>query len=369
MKTWLLPILLATAQFAWWPGSVFPGDPAVAGPVATTVGVLATLGAAGALGLRRRRPVTALAGVVGGITVAVIATPTDAPMLIAIADLIALYSVAVRAPRFTSAALGLLAGWQVGIGFAEYGVGGEWAVESGLTVVGYVVAAGLGLARRQWLAGRQAAAYALREAETARREAGDGERRRLSAELHDVSAHHLTSIVVTVNAARRLASSRPELLAESLATAADTGRDALTDLRGLLAEAGPVPADGRLTDRLAELTDAFTQLGQRVTVEAPDLDGLPPAVAEAAYAIVREALTNTMRYAPGAAVSVRLTLTSSPGDAPQLGIVVENGAAGAAGAAGVAGGIGSGRGLIGLRRRATALGGSLTAGAGAGGGW
>ncbi|SHN34115.1 histidine kinase [Cryptosporangium aurantiacum] len=369
MKTWLLPILLATAQLAWWPGSVLAGYETVeaTGPVVTTVGVLAIVVVTAALGLRLRRPVVALAGVVGGLTVAFLVTPIDAPLLIGAADLIALYSVAVRDPQRTWLSLGLLAPWQLGVGAIEYGFSGEWVIESGFLVVGYLVTVGAGMARRQWLAGRRAAADALRQAETARREAGDGERRRLSAELHDVSAHHLTSIVVTMNAARRLAAGRPDLLAESLAMAANTGREALTDLRGLLADAGPSPAGGQLTDRLAELTDAFTRLGQQVTVEAPNLDTLPPAVAEAAHAIVREALTNTVRYAPGAAVRVRLTLTTPAADAPQLGIVVENDIA--AGAVGGAGRLGSGRGLTGLRRRATGLGGTLDAEPRADGGW
>lgn len=369
MKTALLPLVLATAQLVWWPGGLLPGgEPPVNGPLTGVVVVLATIGVAAALCLRRSRPVAAVAGVTAALTVAQLVSPADGPAVISLADLIAFYSLAAWRPRGTwVAALGLLACLQAVVCVLEYGVSTEAVVEYGFLLVGYVLAAGAGVARLQWRTGRQAAAAALEQAHTARREAGTGERQRLSAELHDVSAQHLTSVVVSMNAARRLRERRPELLAETLTAAAGTGREALAELRTLLADTGPTAAGADLTDRLAELADAFTRLGQPVTVDASGLGALPGPVAEVTHAIVREALTNTLRYAPGGAVRVHLAVTTPAGsDVGRLTVTVGNEAGTGEGAAGR---LGSGRGLAGLRRRVVALGGSLAAAPAAGGGW
>ncbi|WP_169745131.1 sensor histidine kinase [Cryptosporangium arvum] len=367
MKTVILPLVLAATQLVWWPGGWVPGAPEHGDPLSAGITVLATLLGAAALCLRRTRPVASLVGAAAAITVAVLASPYDGVLTLALADLVALYSVAAWRPRHTWViALVSLVVWQAAVGALEFGVTSEGIAEYGFMVVAYVVVAGGGVARQQWRAGRQAAADALRQARTAHREAGSGERQRLSAELHDVSAHHLTSIVVSVNAAVRLRRSRPELLAESLTAAATTGRKALAELRALLGGSGPAPTGPHLSDRLAELSDAFTRLGQHVTLEAPDPGPLPLPVTEAAHAVVREALTNTLRYAPGGTVRVRLALTTNPAsDVGQLAVVVDNDL--------VAGGnvvrLGSGRGLAGLRRRVTALGGTLTAGPAGDDGW
>ncbi|MFG1928171.1 sensor histidine kinase [Cryptosporangium sp. NPDC048952] len=362
MKTVIVPLVLAASQLVWWPGGLLPGAPPVGDPLLAGVTVLATVLTAAVLCLRRSRPVVALAGAVAAITVAYLASPYDGALTIAAADLVALYSVAAWKPRRTwVTALVLLSVWQAAVGWLEFGVNSEGITEAGFTIVAYVVTAGAGVARQQWRAGRRAAADALQQATTAHREAGSGERQRLSAELHDVSAHHLTSIVVSMNAARRLRETRPELLAESLVAAAATAREALTELRALLGASGRAPTGPHLTDRLAELSDAFTRLGQHVTLDAPDPGPLPLPVAEAAHAVVREALTNTLRYAPGGAVRVRLLL-----DVGQLHVVVENGAVSVGGNVVR---LGSGRGLAGLRRRVTALGGGLTAGPAGEDGW
>ncbi|TQS46586.1 sensor histidine kinase [Cryptosporangium phraense] len=359
VRNWLLPVTLAVAQVAYWPRDLTPQPsqyPALLGILIITV----------ALGWRRRRPLIALAGAAAGLTLGVLTAPEDAVVLMEITDMIALYSVAAREPRRTwLAALGALAVWQLVCGAFEYGFGSEYVAESGMTLLCYVLIAGCGVARKQWLAGREQAAEALRRAESARQEAGDGERRRLSTELHDVSAHHLTSIVVTMNAARRLA--RPELVDDSLRLAADTGRAAQAELRRLLTDSA-LPAETPLAERLNELADAFTRLGQRVRVEGAGSVGvLPPAVAELAHALVREALTNTVRYAPGADVGVRLSLSTTDADAGQLRVVVENGPG--TGAPADAGRLGSGRGLAGLRRRTQLLGGTWSAGPADGGRW
>ncbi|MFI5956439.1 sensor histidine kinase [Cryptosporangium sp. NPDC051539] len=347
VRNWLLPLALAAAQLLYWPRDLVPQP-------SEYLAVIAILLVTAGLGRRRRRPLVALACTMAGISIGVLSTPDDALVWLQVTDMIALYSVVARSPRSVwPAALGVLSVWQLVFGAIEYGFTAEYAAESGLTLLVYVLVAGGGVARKQWLDGREAAAVALRRAENARAEAQDGERHRLSAELHDVSAHHLTSIVVTMNAAGRVA--RPELVAESLQFAADTGRNAQAELRRLLSDAAG-PEEIPLALRLAELADAFVRLGQRVTVDLGPVVTLPPAVAELTHAIVREALTNTVRYAPGSTVGVRLSL-----DADQLRVVVRNGQGSGVSSAGR---LGSGRGLAGLRRRVQLLGGTLSAGPG-----
>lgn len=354
---WLLPVSLAALQLAYWPRDPTPQPDQY-------VGVLAIVVITVALGWRRRRPLIALGVVVAGLSVGQLNSPTDGLLVLQATDMIGLYSVVVRSPRRVwLAALAALCVWQAAIGPALWNSTAQYLAESGLMILCYVVVAGGGVARRQWLAGRRAAIDSLHQAQVAHQEAGAGERRRLSAELHDVSAHHLTSIVVTMNAAGRLA--KPDLVADSLRFAADTGRSARTELRRLLNDEA-TPTMAPLPDRLAELADAFARLGQRVRVEAPDLDVLAEPVAEHAYAIVREALTNTVRYAPGAVVRVRASLTTTDGDATALRLVIGNDAAPDDGTASR---LGSGRGLGGLRRRTHLLGGALVAGPVDAGGW
>jgi signal transduction histidine kinase len=286
-------------------------------------------------------------------------TPGDALLVLSGADLIAVFSVAVLCARQTTVlVLVALTLWQAALPALNGGFTEDEPFDLLLTFVLYVGVAAGGRVRRRWVADRVGAAHRLAEAEEVRREAAVAERRRLARELHDVTAHHLTSIVVNASAAEFLGDQRPELRAEALDFAARTGRDTLTDLRRLVdvLPAGPVlPAEPAPSPD--ELADDFRQLGQLVMVETTG--DPPPEVAAALHAIAREALTNTLRYAPGG--TVRLSQTYGPDGAE---LVVEDDGAGSAPATG----LGGGRGVSGMRERAEALGGSLQAGPG-GRGW
>src|SRR6266545_4219647 len=205
----------------------------------------------------------------------------------------------------------------------------------------------LGRSRYRWRAARQEAADQLARAEADSRSAATAERQRLARELHDVAAHHLTSIVVTAAAAERLPG-QPELLTQALTFTANTGRETLAALHRLVAVMD-VDTDRAppLLVRVAELADGFVRLGQPVTVQADgDVELVPPAVAEA--------LTNALRYAPGAAVTVRLA-----GRPETLELTIDDEGVACAGSDEP---LGSGRGLTGMRERAEALGGSVAAG-------
>jgi signal transduction histidine kinase len=231
------------------------------------------------------------------------------------------------------------------------------------------VAAWAGIARRArseavaHSAARQVIAGSLLE-HTAR-----GERARISRELHDVVAHHISMIAVQAESARLTTPGMPAAGAQQLSTIGDTARSALTEMRRLLGVLREDTRDDDLPGRqpqpglhqLAELLDATRDAsgaGARLIIRGR-LPGLDPGVELAAYRIVQEALTNTRRHAPGAAVDVELHYTghalavrirdNGPGPPP----VVPNG----------------GHGLAGMRERAAAAGGELRTGAAPGGGF
>nr|BFE71427.1 histidine kinase [Actinoplanes digitatis] len=296
------------------------------------------------------------------LTVGALGVPADVLVLIGTADVIVLYNVAVLRPwRLTLAAAAGTMAWQcamIAIGPPDPDLG--YPVEVVLTLAAYSIVVAFGRARHHWHAERAGAAARLAEAEQRRARAADTERHRLARELHDVTAHHLTSIVVIASAAQRLGGTRPELVAEARDFAARTGRDTLAALHRLVALLRlPDERPGPAARRLAELAEGFRLLGQPVTVEAGPGDPPGPA-ADAAVGIAREALTNALRYAPGGAVRIRLATADG-----RTELTVDDDGARGPGVTGV----GSGRGIAGMRERAAALGGTLTAGHRPEGGW
>ncbi|MFI7602014.1 histidine kinase [Actinoplanes sp. NPDC049681] len=362
IPVWVLPVVLALLQLTTWPGLPYLEREHVSALAAATA-VAVTVVASVALLWRRTAPVAVTGVIVVALTVGEWGLPTDALSAIGGADVIALYGVAVlRSQRATLLTVLGLIGWQCALVAATDELGADYPAAVALLVAFYVTVVALGRARHRWHADRARAAAELAEAEDRRSRAADTERHRLARELHDVTAHHLTSIVVIASAAQRIGASRPELVAEARDFAARTGRETLAALHRLVAllqrpDVGPDAAG----PRLEELAEGFRRLGQRVTVTAGAEPA--PAVAEAAYGIAREALTNTLRYAPGATVTV--ALQDVPGGVDLT--VTDDGAATADGT--VADRLGSGRGLTGMRERAEALGGSLEAGPRSAGGW
>jgi signal transduction histidine kinase len=206
---------------------------------------------------------------------------------------------------------------------------------------------------------RDAAARARQE--WARRHADD-ERLRVAREVHDVVGHGLSAIAMQAEIALHLLPRQPEHAEVALAAISRTSREALDELRVALAavrssaeDRAPLPGLDRLDALVARMSDS----GVTVRVEC---DGerrpLPEAVDLAAYRIVQESLTNVLRHAGPADVTVRLSFGA--GDVTVT--VTDTGA-------GPAAGFVAGQGIAGMRQRVAALDGSFSAGPGGAGGF
>ena len=188
------------------------------------------------------------------------------------------------------------------------------------------------------------------------------ERARIAAELHDVVAHAISVMVVQAGAGQRLAVAEPELANETLTVIATAARQAEADLdrlAGLLSQ----DAAGSEADLLlvSEIVDRASAAGLPVTLRLEgNSNAVRGAVAHAAFRVVQEGLTNALRYAPGAPITVRIAAEPAA-----LDLSIANPAPIAEGRLN----LGSGHGLTGLRERVAACGGILEAGADGQGGW
>ncbi|MDT0547981.1 sensor histidine kinase [Streptomyces lonegramiae] len=261
--------------------------------------------------------------------------------------------------------------------FVAYAVGPAASAAGGkplgvALLAGAAAALAAGAARR---AGGEAAARSAADweyAHTVLEHAARGERARIARELHDVVAHHISTLSVQAETARLTTPGLPPLGAERLLAIGDTARQALTEMRRLLgvlrddASSGPPtrrPQPG--LDQLLTLVDEARDTaggGVRLVVRGR-IAPLEPGLELTAYRIVQEALTNARRHAPGAPVDVELhyaegalrvtvrdigpvTGPMSPGPAP-----------------------GGGHGLLGMRERVAMAGGTLRTGHGPAGGF
>jgi signal transduction histidine kinase len=215
-----------------------------------------------------------------------------------------------------------------------------------------------------WLAGgsvrglQEQARRLEHERELATRLAAAEERARIARELHDVVAHSVSVMVVQAGAARTQVGRDDEAAAGALKAVETGGREALAELRNLLG----VLSEGRRPGlaQLGELVERMRGTGLPVEVTT---DGAPQPLAPdadlAAYRVVQEALTNTLKHAAGAAARVTLRYRERV-----LEIEVVDAGGVPAPAAG-----GSGQGLRGMRDRVAALGGEVEAAPRPGGGF
>jgi signal transduction histidine kinase len=218
-------------------------------------------------------------------------------------------------------------------------------------------------ARRRYLAGlaEQAERERAAEAERARQQVRE-ERVRIARELHDVVAHSLAVVTVQAGVGKRLMSRRPEAASSALESIEMIGRTAQQELRvvlGLLREEGIGDAELSPAPRLAdlkELADTVRASGTPVELHMPHLgDQLSPALELTVYRVVQEALTNVVKHSPGAPASVDIAVCGKD-------IRIEVTDSGSQAAPGGGRGFTPGHGIVGMRERVAAFGGSLDAG-------
>ena len=205
-------------------------------------------------------------------------------------------------------------------------------------------------------------------ATAAAQHAHDLDRASLARELHDVLAHQLSAIAVQAGAARLASSADPLAAARAVGAIEREARAGLTELneviRGMRESSVTGPGLPQLAD-LPLLIRQATESGLRADLQvAGQPRPLGAEVELAGYRVVQESLTNAIRYAPGAAATVRVAycpegivvdvLDDGPG--PPLGTAVPAAQ-------------GGGTGLAGLSERTRLLGGHLEAGGRPGGGF
>ncbi|MFF5228157.1 sensor histidine kinase [Dactylosporangium sp. NPDC000521] len=340
----------AVAIAASWGGAYFlPG--ALAG---TLVGVAALL--------RHRGRLRAA---VAGLTVAVVAVcaapiaglPAEPGPAVSLALAVLLGSVARVEPLRVAAwiAASSLAVITVGA-FTHPGESGAFAVTMfGALAWAAGLVAGVGL--------RLLDARRLAAVEEVRRD----ERLSIARELHDVVAHYVTGIVVQAQAAQLVARRDPVKAGKTFADIEAAGAEALAAVRRVVGVLRDDAGDGASgwdvsagQERIADLVWRFERTGPPVHLELPaDEDRWPVEVAGAVHRVVQESLTNVARHAAHAR-SVTVALSESDGTV--MVRVADDGESAPPP-------VHSGYGIVGMRERVEALGGTLSAGPAPGGGW
>ncbi|GAA1466114.1 sensor histidine kinase [Nocardiopsis exhalans] len=213
--------------------------------------------------------------------------------------------------------------------------------------------------RRNALAAARADAERLRvERDQRSRLAKETERTRIARELHDVVGHSLGVMVSLSDGASRLARTHPERAGETMATVAETGRSALSEVRDVLGLLRSDDEGQRYTRDVGELVGRVRASGMDVSLECErDLNRLPDHVRLCVYRVVQESLTNVGKHAgPGARAEVNIGGTDE-----RVRIRVSDD--------GTGGRSEMGSGLTGLEERVEIQGGQIRFGPVPGGGW
>ncbi|HEX3542019.1 MAG TPA: sensor histidine kinase [Acidimicrobiales bacterium] len=331
------------------------------------------LAATSAVAWRRRAPAAAALVAVGGLLVYQLATRDQNLAFEPLACVLVFYLLGRRALRRTdrlvaaalvASALGVCAAVAATTnGASVLGGIGAWAVWMAVPA-----GAGILVARRTTLTAALAhtAARLAREQGARSALAAAEERNRVARELHDVVAHSLSVMVIQASAARLIVHDDASGARRALASVAESGRDAMTDLRRLM---GPVRHEDVAANGPVGVTE-LPRLVKRVRASGLDADlrfevanrRLPPAVEATAYRVVQEALSNVLKHVGPTRVAVVVTMCDDA-------VAVEVADAGPAAGTARAPMITSGYGLVGMRERIAIHGGDLHAGPAPGGGW
>ncbi|QQC93382.1 sensor histidine kinase [Streptomyces alfalfae] len=311
------------------------------------------------LALRRRYPLAVFATVLG----ASLAVGGSATWITVLACVIAAYSAVVYSRYRILSIVGLVvAAVLSGFAFrhADPVVPG-WSSPGFVLLVAGMLASLVRFLHLRLASSRERVTELQAAQEQAMRQAVEEERARIAAELHDVVTHNVSVMVIQAGAARKVMNVMPEQSKEALLAVEAGGRAAMAELRhvmGLLAatdqEKPDVPEPQPGLAQLDALVTRVRAAGTPVSVELSlPPQPLPPGVDLAAYRVVQEALTNTLKHARGAEATLSIDYTDT-----SLHIEVAD-----TGGSKSCPPVGSnGRGHLGLRERLAVYGGELTAG-------
>ncbi len=317
--------------------------------------------------LRRRFPVTVLWAVLA-LTLLIRNDSPDVAYYAGVLCIVAAYAAAAHGPRPLPTLLSL----PVAVAVLAYLFAPAKlpdfpnAVVALLVVVPVFAAAWeIRMWRRRADEGRARLAALEREQVAALDLAVEHERARIARELHDVVTHNVGVMVIQAGAARKIMDKAPDLSREALLAVEASGRAAMTELRhvmGLLtmdSEGPDAPGAAGLSpqpglDRLEALVGGVRSAGLPVALTVTgERRPVPPGVELAAYRVVQEALTNTVKHAGGATAEVVVEYAA---DHLRVEVADTGGRPSASASSG------SGRGLVGLRERLAVYGGTVQAG-------
>ncbi|WP_306205536.1 sensor histidine kinase [Actinoplanes sp. RD1] len=219
---------------------------------------------------------------------------------------------------------------------------------------------------RQHLVEQQSAALVEAQREAGQRALLD-ERLRIARELHDVVAHHVSVMGIQASAARRVLRKDAELASTALTSVEEGARTAVGELRKMLgalrASDGSAERAGTAAgvERVADLADRVRAAGLAASYGVyGDPVPVPASVSQAAYRIVQEAVTNTLKHAHATTVDIRVRYLAG-----ELEVDVADDGRGPAHDSAE----GPGMGLTGMRERVAVHDGTLEAGQRTGGGF
>jgi signal transduction histidine kinase len=264
-----------------------------------------------------------------------------------------------------------VSGLAIGIGAAaivvhndpDQGWGDFFFISLLFTIV-WLAGNALGAKLTQYRQAEERAARLEREREDRARAAVAEERARIARELHDVVGHSVSVMTVQASGVRRLLRPEQEREREALLIVEKTGREALAEMRRLVdvlrrPEEAPALAPQPSLQHLDKLVDQVRESGLNVELKVEgDVAKLPASVDFAAYRLVQEGLTNTLKHAQAHRAEVLVRY----GNGEVEVVVADDGN-------GTGGGAGGGHGLVGLRERIAVAGGELDAGPRTGGGF
>jgi signal transduction histidine kinase len=332
-------------------GRLFSYDAAVA---PTTEEVIVSLALVAPLAFGPRAPVAVFATVMA--TCLVQLAVTDHVLVADLAPLVALYYLVVHGPsRLKPIGLGVaLVGGAVMSARASFPGVLDGFVLGTAVVTAYVLVAALLADRRRSRSARLAALEVERDQQA---EIGAArERARIARELHDVVAHSLAVMVAQADGGRYAAPGDPDAASRALAQIAETGRDALAQMRRLLGVLRAGEEGGDLRSLVRRLAGAGLPVELEVEGRAREL---PAEVQLCIHRVAQEALTNVLKHADSPR---RVEVVLRYLDAEVELTVRDDGC-------GIAAGDGGGHGLAGMRERVALHSGTLRAGPRAGGGY